>query len=577
MRYDKLIEQLISRGVPHTEAIKATEGPLSQMEQSVKTWLGLDCLGDEVKEMAKQEAILREKGKRFSISARVLTGEEITCHVINDKGTHPASYDLGTKKLMLNEAHPATKNPIAALIYDRGKLFHEISHAKWTTSEERMRLYPLVNNGQAFLDMSNFLEDGRIERVCKETYQGSGYYLDAILEGIIKQGNMDKGPTGALPIYVRTKKWRNKADEKFWAPYKERIDRAIACDSTDEVCRISAEIVNELYPKKANEPQSNPNPNPDNKGEGEGKKGSGAGSGSGNDEDKAQAQDGSGAEEEKREGEFNTEVLEAIKEQIKNAMERCEAEAEAEQADILEAVANEQFAQEFADAAEETVADELASMLVSLLVENNRSKFTRSKEGILNTLSLPNALTNRRCFHVKEETLGLPHVALLLDVSGSMSSSADALTKAGRILNGALQKVGIATKVISFNNYATIEPVVPVGRDLFTSGGTMMGNAYKLANNWLEAEQAERGLIVAVTDGHSAHPQQIREEKARCENSRGYIIGVVVGDMARCWPKLDAENKAKFTDGFHETAIVPNVSNLPAELEPKLLEFIAGN
>lgn len=568
--------ELGKHGVPHSIAIKALNTPIDELLKEMRSKGYSGGVNDEqIKRQAKAQAILREKGKRFSISSRLLTGQEITCQVIDDKKQMPASYDLGTKELMLNEAFPDAKTHVDALTYDRGKLFHEVSHAKWTNGEERNRIVTQkqVNDVQAFLDMSNFIEDGRIERLAKQEWNGSAHYLDALLDSLVD--TMDKEPIGALPVYVRTGLWRNKADEKFWAPYKDRIDAGIIAKDTDEVCRLSQSIVNEMCQKRDEQPQPQPDNNGKDKGEGE-RQGQGDGKGgSGKGDSRAEAKADSGGQETAGKSDA-TDVLDAVREIAEKAKEACRVESKETLDSIIDAVENEKQEQEFSDAAEENVADELATMLRSLLTEKSRKTFNASREGVLNTSALVKALTNRRCFNVKQKALGVPHVALLLDTSGSMRSSAEELTTAARIINGALQKTGIASKVVSFNSLPQVEPVVSIA-PLWCSGGTCLAPAMQIANDWFESEQAERPLMVVITDGQSCDIPKIRDEKQRCENSNGFILGVAVGDIASVFHNYPKSVQDDLTVGFHENALVANITRLPEALEPKLLDYIAGS
>jgi len=71
------------------------------------------------------------KQRRFTLSARMLTGKAIDVTCINDANAPMACYAPKTQKLMLNEGDKRLdfSNPVKSLIYTRSCLYHEIDHA----------------------------------------------------------------------------------------------------------------------------------------------------------------------------------------------------------------------------------------------------------------------------------------------------------------------------------------------------------------------------------------------------------------------------------------------------------------
>lgn len=535
--------------------------------------------------------IIRAKQNRFTLSSRMLADSGISVSVINDHGQAPADYNLVTKHLRLNEAFPKASNPVEALVYDRGKLFHELGHAKFTRDpkSKREQLFKASHNGKAFLDVSNILEDGRIERlICKE-WNGARDYLDCLLAKEIE--GLTPIKENGLALYVRTGMYRNKAEETFFAPYQSEIEKAIEAPSMDEVCDIAFEIVQKLYDPQAQNSQPPPQGEGDKQGEGEGE-GEGKGkeaegeenegrgdseSGKGKAGEESGSQDagtgegGSGAGgEEGEETAIDDATQKAIEKIVEEAMQKVEDEAQADYDDILlEAAEMDAGVQEYRVPVEEETADELAQLFTSLLIEINRVKFSQSREGLLNSLALTQALTTRKCFQTRDETLGTPYIALLVDCSGSQSYRMDELTQACRIINGALQKAKINSKIIVYGSSCQEHDVIPV-KTMNCMGGTMTHSAMNLANNWLDEQHAERALMIVLTDGAPDIEEHCRIQKDRCEELNGYVLGVRVGFAQ------DENPYGSMAKQFHTYFNLPDVRDLPRAIEPHIEAFLAG-
>jgi hypothetical protein len=549
--------------------------------------------------------ITQAKENRFTLSSRILADEGISVQVINSLNDAPADYNLATKVLRLNEARPKAKNPVDALVYDRGKLFHELGHALFTIDKAglRERLANQSKTPQEFLDLSNVLEDGRIERLVCKDWQGAKGYLDALLHNMLADGASDS-PINGLVLYVRTGLFRNEGEKKYWQPYMKEIDKALAAASVADVCQIADEICKKLYKPKDQNPQGNGegqgkgkgnNQSDDkNQGEDQGKEENEGTGDSGNDTGKSgekseeeneteseASENGGGSSsgdksqsEGKTDGKIDSDVQDLIDEIVQQAKDQVKDEAQSDYESILieaeELSKNE--VQEFANSDEENNADELASMFTSLLVEVNRTKYTPAREGLLNSLALANALTSRKCFHMREESLGTPYVALCIDCSGSQNSRMNRLSEACRILYGALQKAKIETKIITYGSGCIELNVIPKN-GLHTLGSTATHSAMKIANNWFEEKQAERALMVVLTDGAPDLETSCQDQKRRCETLNGYVLGVRVGfqmkDAGECFG-------GGLQDQFHTYFNLPDVSKLPQAMETPLEQFLTG-
>ena len=579
----------------------------------------LDATQEAARKRVLAEKVRTAKENRFTTTSRILADKGISVQVINDCAQACADYNVNTKVLRLNEAFPQTDNPVEALTFDRGKLFHELGHALFTTDDgTRARLYQKAENKKAFLDVSNVLEDGRIERLLSDEWKGAKHYLDSLLKHEFESGQLTNSEINGLVLYVRTKLFRNGNEKAFYASVLPLINKAVwQARDTAQVCEIAFEICEKLYPKQAPEPQgegeeqgegkdkggeekSTPEGKPeprqgqdegddqqeqgeeqgeslslqgeDDKGEGESKNGKPQG--------KAESESKPQGEQEQSNGKPDETVSDEVKKQIdeivEKAKEQIKQEVEADYDSIL-LEAQElmtSVVQQYADSDEDTLSDELALLFTSLLVEVNRTKYTQSREGVLNTLALQNALTSRKCFQTKEECAGTPYVALLLDTSASQGSRQIPFTKASRIIHGALQKAKVETLVIEYGHRATIINEVPVAPFQCAGRTTDTGTAMKVANDWLEEKQAERALMIVCTDGAPDSLVDCDEQKARCESLNGYVLGVRIGFKETDYGRNDT--MMRLNQQFHTHVNVPDVSKLPQAIAPELENFIAG-
>jgi von Willebrand factor type A domain len=547
----------------------------------------------QIVQFEREKRIIAAKEKRFTITARILSGKQVNVKVVDDPRGNPAQVNLGNLELTLNEASPRTNDKAKALVFDRAKMFHEIDHVEFTRElKHRETLYNKSKNGKAFLDLSNILEDGRIERLGREKWQGTGDYLDAILLELAKTIGRDK--ISGLVLYVRTKLFRNEGECKYWQPFVDKINEAVACPNSAKGERRLLDIafeITEAIAKQEQEPsQGNGNGKGKDKGNSESQEQGKTDSESsedksalggeqktdseGQDSEEEGNEQGEGIKSGQQEGEISEETMSKINDIVDQAINNVRDEVKDELEAILQEAeqSSDGGVQQLADGNEQGASEELANVFTSLLVEQNRVKYSETKQGILNTLALPSALTNRKCFQVREETLGAPFVALLLDVSGSMGCRAHDLSVAARILNASLQKAKVNTRIITFGSSATEIKTIAADRDLRCPGmSTQTGMAMKLANDWLEEQGATRALMIVVTDGAPDCLTTCEQEKARCEALNGYVLGVRVG-----FPEASKVRLGVADMQWNEYLNVLDVSTLPHVLQPCLETFIAG-
>jgi uncharacterized protein YegL len=299
------------------------------------------------------------------------------------------------------------------------------------------------------------------------------------------------------------------------------------------------------------------------------------------------------------------EVWEKIKQIAAQAMSNVKDVAKADLQAILDEAETYEPEQGYASGEESGSADELASIFASLAVESARTRYQSSRAGLLNSASLASALTDRRCFHKREDTPSVPNVVLLLDTSSSMDNSASALTSAARVLNGALRKAKVNVKVITFGGSGHDVArclkefkTLPVDAPLLTDGGTPTGEAMRAANDWLETQASTRGLVIVATDGQPNNASMVADEVQRAEQANGYVVGVLIGidaaqiqaqdeavkahetAMAKAgllMPSRRASNSDTLCKQFHEFAFCPNIAELANIIQPMLASYLAGS
>src|SRR4030095_4277108 len=536
----------------------------------------LGGLGKQLEQMlrtAAPDAVMRAKQRRFTTSARLLTNKQkIDVFVVDSDALPPAWYDIRKKNMTLNEAHPRTQDAVTALIYDRGKLYHELFHELFTKAlDHRRKLAEKSRNKTLFLDISNMLEDGRIEWLGVKKWPGAQFYLDSLRMEWMKNSN--KHPLTGLVLYVRKQIWRNKNESEFWAPFIPQIGNAIRAINSRKVCDIAFEIVEALIdrdPKLLPPPPPPPQPptkegeegTPGPVGEGETQEPEGekspddsetetktAGDGEGATEETDSGSEGSESDEggedteeeaegdseadsdgdddeESEEGSEETghghggldalddETFEKMEKMVENASEGVKEEAAKDYESILEEALTEyEPEQPFNSSHEEMLADDLNTVFRSLLVEANREKRHEAKEGKLNTLALPKALTNQRCFERNEIAPSPPFVALLLDTSGSMRDVKTKLTSAARVIHGGLLKAKVEVLTATFGGYGSFARHNIIPTESFKAHGTTpTGTAMAAANKWLAENGANHALVIVVTAGD---PNKVDHAKAQ--------------------------------------------------------------
>jgi len=547
--------------------------------------------------------------RRFTIAARILTDSEVTVKIC-DLPTAGACawWQHDTKQVFLNDAAPRESEPVRNLIFNRGKLFHELGHKLFTNAYDyRNELERKAKSRALFDRVRQTLEDGYIEYMIGKRWEGATPYIRSLLGHILKS---DKTEFGALALFVREPVWRDDEAKAFWQRWESLITKAIHTDSK-AVCDAAFEI-SEALAKEHEEKQRQPEPP---QGEGKGKSGSeqsdegeesegGEEQGEGEEQDEGEGEATSdegeesegGEEQDEGEGEEQDEGAQGeptegeqsgsgeaqsatqaevaqviadieafVEELVEAAIAEASGEAEAEYNAMMEEIANFAPKQAFLCGDEENQSERIAKMLRSTLVESHRQKWQNVKHcGSLNSRRLVSAVTGGTYLRKRQITPHLPHIALLVDTSGSMMGNKIwEVSGAARVLNGAIAKVAAKSMVAEFNHSFRQLETVPL-HGLSATGDTDTAYALRQAAAWLDKQCAKRGLILLCTDGQPNEPQKAAQAFAEVSHKGYYVLGVWIGGYRA---------RSKFV---HSTLICENIAKLPELLTEPLRQFVAG-
>ena len=542
--------------------------------------------------------------RRFTIAARILTDANVEVKI----GEFPnagacAWWQHETNQVWLNECAPYESNPVKSLIFNRGKLFHELAHKLFTNAYDyRNELERKAKDRKLFDVIRQTLEDGYIEQRIAKQWQGATPYIRSLLMHVLQS---DKTKFGALAIFVRTFVWRDAEAKKSWGRWEKLIRKAVhsdsrgVCDAAFEIAEAMAEEKEQGNGKGGDNSKGNPTQSDeeeksgdpetsdaegedkegkggDAEGEGEGdaegegeeeSEGSGEECGTdssgGSDSGKPTGSEGAGGEETKAEIAENIKAL--IQKVVEEALEEASPEAEAEYNEMMEEIALYAPTQDYATPEEESAAERIAEVLHSTLVESNRQKWIDVRRcGSFNSRRIVNAISGGTCLRQRQSTEDLPHIALLLDVSGSMAGAKiTQISEAGRVLNGAVAQVAAKSMVASFSSCTRILETVPV-HGLSTEGSTDTDIAINRAVNWLETQQATKGLIIIATDGHPDDEDLAAAEFRKAAALGYYVLGVWIGGF-----------KPRENNYCHESLVCKDIRKLPELLTQPLQQFVA--
>jgi Mg-chelatase subunit ChlD len=553
--------------------------------------------------------------RNFTIAARILTDASVQVHITDQPEAGACAWwQSETKRVFLNDAHPRTDKPVESLIYNRGKLYHELAHKLFTNAYDyRHELEAKAKDKGLFDRIRQTLEDGYIEQRIAKQWQGATPYIRSLLGHVLKS---DKSKFGALALFVRTFVWRDKAAKQAWGRWEKLIKQAVHSDSKG-VCDAAFEIAEALAQEReqgqgngeGQGEQQKPQPSQsEEQGQGqeqgkgeeqaeseEGEEGEATGTeqdegeaegevegeGESDEDEESEATEGEqtisgkgGSDEGEQDGgnsaggeaEIAEDIEALVQALVEEAMLEAEAEAEAEYNEIMMEIAQYAAEQDFASPDEEATSNRIAEVLRSTLVESNRQKWIETRRcGTFNSRRIVNAISGGTCLRQRQESEDLPHIALLLDVSGSMAGNKlYQLSQAGRVLNGAVAQVSRKAMVAAFGTCTYVLETVPV-QGLGTRGSTDTARALDVATQWLQAEEAKRGLIVIATDGQPDEMAAAEQAFNRAKAEGYFVLGVWIGGYT---PRENVYCHASLT--------CKDIAKLPELLTEPLRLFVAG-
>jgi hypothetical protein len=159
-----------------------------------------------------------------------------------------------------------------------------------------------------------------------------------------------------------------------------------------------------------------------------------------------------------------------------------------------------------------------------------------------------------------------------------MRDDAAAVSAAARMLNGAIHESGAKSVAIAFGNsdggFAPLS-VVPKEGFLCRGGSTPTAQAMQAAHQWLEQENAKRGMVIVITDGmptdgYPNGPTAAAMAFEELRNNGYYVLDVLLGDRSK---NIDV---SVIRAMCHDWAYVKDASDLVRELEAPLGNFIIG-
>lgn len=571
------------------------------------------------------------KERRFTTTARVLGEEKaIGAKVrIMPSGQHAAWWDAGTRTITLNDGMPQPKNAKEALIWERAKLYHELFHVMFTTGEKlRGELYKKSKDGNRYLWVSNVLEDGRIEyHGCKQ-YEGTQWYIRTLLAQLVREKSPDSGlliyvRTKLWRNAEEGKFWskfQHLIDEAITAPTSETAWRnaAVIVDAMftpkPKVCTCPdcGAPMPDLSHARLNMAMSvcatcGATSSDDGGGDGGGDGGNGTPTDDGDDtgtpsptndgdiddgatqspEDGDSDTDGGGAgnsggDEDKDDtgdpsalpdpnAPTDKDVEKELDDMVEDAKNQIDQEVEDELVQLDNEAESYVQEQEYIDPVEEQSARELTDVFSSLLVESERQKYVLCKIGArLDTRRLIETQTGGDFMQEPIEKLSQPHIVLLVDESSSMRHLEYYVSSAARILNGAIQASGSDSVAISFGGaWANFVPMKIIPKTGFScnGGSTPTGRGLNAAHQWLNQQNATRGMVIVLTDGHPSWRKDAMLEFNSLAEEGYFVLNVLLGGL---------KGDANMLEMCHRFISIKDIAKLVRVIEEPLGEFLSG-
>jgi nitric oxide reductase activation protein len=506
----------------------------------------------------------------------------------------PAMTKIDAKQVFIDANNPREEDMVRALILHKAKLYHELAHLKHTTHEsERQRFAARSRNRDAFLAISNILEDGRIERLFVSDFPGTAPYFAYILSYFSPDGQ----PLNDLVFRVRSDRYAHESTRQYFATVEHLITQALEAANTHEVMVAAEAIVNALPQTEAkpqqdcySKPQKDATPEQqeqakqsnsqdddsqdDDEDDGQEQNGKAASdseesdetgdskdgsdvedesegesdemgdasgedgdSDGGDDEQEASHQgkgNASGAGGEEEEHEDKPVTGEAARQQIISELsDYITAELEEELGSVVIEIQNRNKAgQKFLNGTEAQEAAKLTQVFKQLQTQAKRENWKPAyRTGRIDSRRITNVVTGGSFLKRRGQSLDKrPAVVTLIDNSASMSSKIGRATEAARIVNGAILNAKLDSAVITFGTHVKQIGEVPLTMTASESS-TKTATALKEAHKVLKTRPEPRKLVIIITDGCPDFNELCIMPKVRDDLTRDgiYVAAVILG------------------------------------------------
>lgn len=494
--------------------------------------------------------LARSKQQRQAVSAlfedvvNILSeNKTLKFRLVNEGVRGPTAYwNHKAKKVVVNvDRFPAADDDLVEWAWLRAKAYHELGHVLFTWYEQaREKLAKEeAHHPQAFLALTNVLEDGKVERLMRERFRGVGPYLDWNLAMFRATARGELTPLTKLALYVRDPGHPQATFPDKFAPWKDDIDDVIAQESSRPIQELALTIDHELYDADRREPEEldqhrwchapgdkddadarTPDPfggpEPVEDDEGRSKEGADAGLEPADDGDDLTHESGDvpGTGDSPADL-LDDETWDKLRDRAEQDREKAHERVRNLDPETPDSVgynsptpAKNQDIQD----TERGLANRLAAELRSLHVEARRNKYRPDEHGRLDTHNLARGLAggraNVRRTRGRDKNLA---VAMLLDTSGSMGSRIGVAGKAARATRYALCKAGIPTLAATFDT--AVDGYAAFPTHIRTAGGTDFTPPYTLAGTWFDQrpDEDEHRLVILVSDGCSYASRDVIE------------------------------------------------------------------
>ena len=447
--------------------------------------------------------------------------------------------DLYRNAVMLPSVADDARLPASLIERYAGYCLHEILHALWT---DRIPL-----EDRYLHQIANALEDARIER--RAIREGLVGNAEGLFRGLLR-GILAEAPTDidwsdprqypfSLAVHAREYGLSVPTPPALLPIWDEATRRVGAAWSYAEVIDIAQWVLDQINRAADQDDQSQDDPQGDDS-QDEGSEGSG------DDQSGEGSEDGEGQDSE---GEGSEDQSEGPK------VKRPQGEATETDAKVLipgggtagswgGELANHLLAHHTVWTPAPPAPAALAYSVRRLLDNSGHEAWDRNlTRGQVDSGRLHAAHTGS-IFQRRREEDGIDSaVVIAVDCSSSMDAGApnggdlrvavEACEQLLTVLGRAQARAG----VVLFDDFAQIAvplgtptpKAIPIIRRARTSGGTSTYEAVRVAAEMLYADRSDRKIMLVITDGQTAHPQQLIQRVRSAERCGITVIGIGIG------------------------------------------------